>query len=110
MSHKCGKSGCGTHTAHAGCGTHTSNENCDHQQLTEEELEEILKEKKEHSRNYTVEYRISLQEMECEAEELIERVEGYMGLIDEVEFTEEELIICYDDRLITPAEISDLVQ
>lgn len=101
MSDKCGNCGCGSHGSHDNCGS---------QQFNEEELEEILKEKTEHSRKYTVEYRISLEEMECEAEELIDRVIAYTGIVDEVEFTEEELIISYDDRLITPAEISDLVQ
>ena len=101
MSDKCGD---------CGCGSHASSNNCGSQQLTEEELEDILKEKGEHSRKYTVEYRISLEELECGAEELIERVKAYTGIVDEVEFTEEELIIFYDDRLITPAEISDLVQ
>ena len=48
--------------------------------------------------------------MECQSEELIERIKAYYGIVDEVEFTEKELIISYDDRLITPAEISDLVQ
>ena len=101
MSDKCGNCGCGSHNA---------NDNCGSQQLSEEELEKIVKEKSEHSRKYTVEYRISLQEMKCEAEVLIDRVKAYTGIVDEIEFTEEELIISYDDRLITPAEISDLVQ
>ncbi len=101
MSDKCGNCGCGSHGSH---------DNCSSQQLNKEELEQILKEKQEHRRKYTVEYRISLKEMECEAEELIDRVKGYTGIVDEIEFTEEELIISYDDRLITPAEISDLVQ
>ncbi|MFP4198447.1 MAG: hypothetical protein ACLFSO_02495, partial [Halanaerobium sp.] len=83
---------------------------CGSQQLSQEEMDRILKEKSEHSRNYNVEYRISLQEMECQAEELIDRIKAYTGIIDEVEFTEKELIISYDDRLITPAEISDLIQ
>ena len=98
MSDKCGNCGCGSH------------DNCSSQQLSEKELEKILKEKSEHSRKYTVEYTISLQEMKCEAEVLIDRVKAYTGIVDEIEFTEEELIISYDDRLITPAEISDLVQ
>lgn len=99
MSEKCGNCGCGSH-----------NSNCGGHDLNEEELEEILEEKKNHSRKYTVEYRISLDKMECQAEELIERVKAYYGIVDEIEFTEDELIISYDDRLITPAEISDLIQ
>lgn len=101
MSDKCGNCGCGSEISNAGCGS---------QQLSQEEMDRILKEKSEHSRNYTVEYRISLQEMECQAEELIDRIKAYTGIVDEVEFTEKELIISYDDRLITPAEISDLIQ
>ena len=100
MSDKCGNCGCSSNDSH---------DNCSSQQLKEEEVEEILKEKNEHSRKYTVEYRISLEEMECEAEELIDRVKAYTGIVDEIEFTEAELIISYDDRLITPSEISDLV-
>ena len=103
MSDKCGSGKCG-------CGSHGSHDSCGSQQLNEKELEQILKEKSEHRRKYTVEYRISLKEMECKPEELIDRVKAYTGIVDEVEFTEEELIISYDDRLITPAEISDLVQ
>ncbi|RCW52544.1 MULTISPECIES: hypothetical protein [Halanaerobium] len=99
MSEKCGNCGCGSQSPN----------NCGGSQLTEEELAEILKEKSEHSRKYSVEYRIKLQEMECKAEVLIERIKAYTGVVDAVEFTEEELIISYDDRLITPAEISDLV-
>ena len=101
MAHKCGK---------CGSGSHSSDSNCGSQQISEEELEKKLKEKSEHSRKYTVEYRIKLEEMECAAEELIDRVKAYNGIVDQVEFTEEELIISYDDRLITPAEISHLVQ
>jgi hypothetical protein len=104
MSDKCGNCGCGSH------GSNENNDNCFSHQINEEELEKILKEKSDHSRKYTVEYRISLTELECGADELIDRITGYMGLVDEVEFTEDELIISYDDRLITPAEISDLVQ
>lgn len=101
MTDKCGN---------CGCGSHDSDHNCGSQQINEADLEKKLKEKREHSRKYTVEYRISLEEMKCGAEELIDRVKAYTGLVDEVEFTEEELIISYDDRLITPAEISNLVQ
>jgi hypothetical protein len=101
MSEKCGN---------CGCGSHGSNDNCGSQKLNEEELEGVLKEKSEHSRKYTVEYRISLEEMKCETEELIDRVNAYIGIVDEVEFTEEELIISYDDRLVTPTEISNLIQ
>lgn len=97
MSDKCGNCGCGSH------------DNCGSKQVNQEDLEEIIKEKNENRREYTVQYRISLEEMECAAEELIDRIKGYSGIVDEVEFTEEELIISYDDRLITPAEISDLV-
>ena len=99
MSENCGSCGCGSH-----------NNNCGSHQLNEKEIEERLREKENHSRKYTVEYRISLEEMECQSEELIERVKAYYGIVDELEFTEKELIISYDDRLITPAEISDLVQ
>jgi hypothetical protein len=98
MSKNCGKCGCGSHV------------NCSSQKINEEKLEKMIKEKSEHNRKYTVEYRISLNELECEADELIDRVIAYTGVVDEVEFTEDELIISYDDRLITPAEISDLVQ
>jgi len=99
MSEKCGNCGCGS-----------QNSNCNGHDLKEEEIEERLREKENHSRKYTVEYRVSLAEMECQAEELIERVKGYYGIVDELEFTDDELIISYDDRLITPVEISDLVQ
>jgi len=98
MSEKCGNCGCGSHN------------NCSSSQLNEEEVEKILEEKNEDSRKYTVEYRIRLEEMDCPAQEVIDRVKAYAGIVDQVEFTEEELIISYDDRLITPAEISDLVQ
>lgn len=101
MSDKCGN---------CGCGSDNSNANCGSKELKQEELEEIIKEKSEHSRNFTVEYRIKIEEMECAAEELIDRVKAYTGIVDQVEFTEKELIISYDDRLITPAEISHLVQ
>ncbi|MGM0500428.1 MAG: hypothetical protein ACQERL_09495 [Bacillota bacterium] len=99
MSEKCGNCGCGSHDNN--CGSHD---------LNEEELKEKLEEKENHKREFSVEYRISLEEMECQTEELIERVKAYYGIVDEVEFTEKELIISYDDRLITPAEISDLIQ
>lgn len=99
MSENCGNCGCGS-----------QNNNCGSHDLNKEELEEIIKENEKDSRKYTVKYRISLEEMECAAEELIDRIKGYAGIVDELEFTEEELIISYDDRLITPAEISDLVQ
>jgi len=101
MSDKCGNCGCSSNDSNANCGSN---------KLTEDELEELLKEKSENSRNFTVKYRIKIEEMECAAEELIERVKAYSGIVDEIEFTEEELIISYDDRLITPAEISNLVQ
>ena len=101
MSDKCGNCGCSSNDSH---------DNCSSQQLKEEEVEEILKEKNEHSRKYTVEYRIKLKEMNCDAQKVIDRVKAYAGIVDQVEFTEDELIISYDDRLITPAEISDLVQ
>lgn len=99
MSEKCGNCGCGSHDNN--CGSHN---------LNEEELDKILTEKKNHSRKYTIKYRINLEDMKCEAEELIERIKAYQGIVDELEFTEDELIISYDDRLITPAEISDLTQ
>ncbi|MFW5735885.1 MAG: hypothetical protein ACOCXB_00870 [Halanaerobium sp.] len=98
MSDECGSCGCGNH------------DNCSSSRLNEDELEKILEEKDKNSRKYTVEYRIKLEEMECQAQEIIDRVKGYVGIVDRVEFTEDELIISYDDRLITPAEISDLVQ
>ena len=101
MSEKCGN---------CGCSSHTSETNCSSQQLSEEELEKIIKDKSKNSRKYTVEYRIKLEEMECTAEELIDRIKAYSGIVDQIEFTEEELIISYDDRLITPAEISHLIQ
>lgn len=100
MADNCGNCGCGSKKGN--CGTH------DHQ-LDQKEIEKKLAEKKKHQRKYTVEYRIKLQNLECNAEELIERVKAYAGIVDEVEFTEKELIISYDDRLITQQEISDLV-
>jgi len=98
MSKECGNCGCGSH------------DNCSSNQLSEQELEKTIKEKNENSRKYTVEYRIKLKEMNCDAQKIIDRVKAYAGIVDQVEFTEDELIISYDDRLITPAEISDLVQ
>ncbi|TDX41798.1 hypothetical protein C7954_12521 [Halanaerobium congolense] len=97
MSEHCGNCGGGSN-------------DCGSSDLDEAQIEEILAEKENHRRKYTVEYRISLEEMACQAEELIDRVKAYTGIVDEVEFTEKELIISYDDRLVTPAEISDLVQ
>lgn len=97
MSEHCGNCGCGSN-------------DCGSSDLSEAQIEEMIAEKENHSRKYTVEYRISLEDMNCQAEELIDRVKAYTGIVDEVEFTEEELIISYDDRLVTPAEISDLVQ
>lgn len=97
MSENCGNCGCGSN-------------DCGSSDLKEEEIEKIIAEKENHSRKYTVEYRINLEEMECQAQEIIDRIKGYVGIVDQVEFTEDELIISYDDRLITPAEISDLVQ
>ncbi|PXV64015.1 hypothetical protein [Halanaerobium congolense] len=97
MSHKCGSCGCGSN-------------DCGSSDLSEAQIEEMIAEKENHSRKYNVEYRISLEEMGCQVEELIDRVKAYTGIVDEVELTEEELIISYDDRLVTPAEISDLVQ
>ena len=98
MSDKCGNCGCGDQS---GCGSYD---------LSEEELEKKIEEKSKHQRKYSVVYRISLDDLKCEPEEFIDRVKAYNGIVDEVEFTEEELIISYDDRLITPSEISDLVQ
>ena len=97
MSDNCENCGCGTQS---GCGSHN---------LSEEEIEKRIEEKSKHSRKYSVQYRITLEELECDSEEFIERIKAYNGIVDEVEFTEEELIISYDDRLITPSEISDLV-
>lgn len=94
MSEHCGNCNCGHHT-----------------ELDEEKIDEI-KEKLKNKRNrkYTIKYRISLSEMGCDSEELIERIKSFAGIVDEVEFTEKELIISYDDRLITPSEIEKLVQ
>ncbi len=92
------------------CGCGSQNNNCGSHDLNEKELAEKLKEKENHSRKYNVKYRVSLEEMGCQAEELIERVKGYYGVVDELEFTEKELIISYDDRLITSSEISDLIE
>ena len=100
MSEQCGCGNCG-------CGAHND--------INQEELEKILEENKQKEKNkqnerkYAVEYRINIEELECEADEFIDRIKSYAGIVDEVEFTEEELIISYDDRLITPSEISDLV-
>lgn len=85
--------------------------NCGHQQnLNKEEIDEIREElKNKRNRKYTIKYRISLSEMECDAEEFIERIKSFAGIVDEVEFTKKELIISYDDRLITPSEIEKLI-
>lgn len=98
MTNKCGNCGCG------------SQSNCSSKKIDQNELDNIMKEKKKHRRKYNVKYRFNLEKMACTAEELIDRVKAYTGIVDEVEFTENELIIAYDDRLITPAEISDLVK
>lgn len=98
MSEHCGNCGCG------------SNNDCGGSNLEAEELEKLLEAKNKNSRKYTVKYRIKLDKLGCEAEELLDRIKAYVGIVDELEFTEEEVIISYDDRLITPAEISDLVQ
>lgn len=91
--------------SNCGCG---SESNCGDHNISEAELKKRLEEKKNHRRNYSVEYRIDLDNLNCSPEEFLERIKGYTGLVDEVEFAENELIISYDDRLITPAEISDL--
>ena len=65
--------------------------------------------KNNRSRKYSVKYRIDLNKVECEEEEFIERIKSYQGIVDEVEFTEEELIISYDDRLIKPSELEKIV-
>ncbi len=94
MSEHCGNCGCG----------HNKN-------FTQEEIEEIKEEiENKGSREYTIKYRVELSEMECDSEEFIERIKSFAGIVDEIEFTENELIISYDDRLITPAEIDKLVQ
>ena len=92
MSEHCGNCGCGAKN-----------------NLDQEEIENLIEEKQKNSRKYAVKYRVKLDNLECEAEEIIERIKAYTGVVDEVEFTEEELVISYDDRLITPAEISNLV-
>lgn len=97
MSEKCGNCGCGSET---NCGSHN---------ISEAELEKIIKEKENHNRDFSVEYRIELAELNCSPEEFIDRIKAYAGIVDEVEFAEDELIISYDDRLITPTEISNLV-
>jgi hypothetical protein len=94
MSEHCGNCNCGHH------------ENLDKDKI--ENIKEELKNKRD--RKYTIKYRISLSEMECDSEEFIERIKSFAGIVDEVEFTEKELIISYDDRLITPSEIEKLVQ
>ncbi len=94
MSEQCGCGNCG-------CGGHND--------INQEELEKIIEKNKQNERKYAVKYRITLKELECEVDEFIDRIKSYAGIVDEVEFTEEELIISYDDRLITPSEISDLV-
>jgi hypothetical protein len=76
MSHKCGNCGCGSN-------------DCGSIDLSETQIEEMIVEKENHSREYTVEYRISLEEMGCQVEELIDRVKAYTGIVDEVELTEE---------------------
>lgn len=92
MSEHCGNCGCGAHN-----------------NIDEKEIEKLIEEKKKNSRKFAVKYRVKLNNLECEAEEVIERIKAYAGIVDEVEFTEDELIISYDDRLITPAEISNLI-
>lgn len=91
------------------CGCDSSNDNCGTKNISEAELEEILQEKKNHSRKYSVEYRIELGDLNCSPDEFIDRIKAYAGIVDEVEFGENELIISYDDRLITPTEISHLI-
>ncbi|ADO77409.1 hypothetical protein [Halanaerobium praevalens] len=98
MANKCGSCGCGSHS------------NCKTKQLDQTELEEIIKKRNKNRRKYNIKYKVKLAEMQCTAEELIDRVKAYTGIVDEVEFTADEVIIAYDDRLITPAEISDLVE
>lgn len=60
-------------------------------------------------RKYSVKYRIDLNKVACGEKEFIERIKSYQGIVDEVEFTEEELIISYDDRLIKPSELEKIV-
>lgn len=97
MSEKCGNCGCG------------SEKNCGSHNISQVELEKIKTEKENHSRDFSVEYRIELAELNCSPDEFIDRIKAYTGIVDEVEFGEDQLIISYDDRLITPKEISDLV-
>ncbi len=91
---------------------HCGNCNCGHQSdINKEKIDEITEElENQKKRKYTIKYRISLSEMKCDSEEFIERIKSFAGIVDEVEFTEDELIISYDDRLITPSEIEKLVQ
>ena len=91
---------------------HCGNCNCGHQSdISIEKIDEIKEElENQKKRKYTIKYRISLSEMKCDSEEFIERIKSFAGIVDEVEFTEDELIISYDDRLITPSEIEKLVQ
>ncbi|SFM03315.1 hypothetical protein [Halanaerobium salsuginis] len=78
--------------------------------LDQAELADAIEKKQRQQLKYIVKYRAELEELNCQKEELIERVQAYLGIVEEVEFTETELIISYDDRLVTPAEISDLIQ
>ena len=91
---------------------HCGNCNCGHQEnLSKEKIEELMDESNNRrERKYSIKYRISLSEMECDSEEFIDRIKSFAGIVDEVEFTEKELIISYDDRLITPSEIEKLIQ
>lgn len=99
MSEHCSNCACDSSAEH----------NCGSRDISELEMQKILQEKKKHSRKYSVEYRVELDNLNCSPDELIERIKAYAGIVDELEFAEKELIISYDDRLITPTEISHLI-
>lgn len=87
-----------------------SQSDCDHLNYDAQKKNIDLNHKEKNKRKYSIEYRISRDKLGCTADELLDRIKAYTGLVDELEFTEKEIIISYDDRLITPKEISDLVE
>ncbi|ADQ14516.1 hypothetical protein [Halanaerobium hydrogeniformans] len=82
--------------------------NCEHRSNFADKADQS-KTTKNRNRKYSVKYRVKLNNLECDEDQFIERIKSYQGIVDEVEFTEEELIISYDDRLISPSEIEKIV-
>jgi len=87
-----------------GCGTNGR------KNLSSEEFDELKEAVKKRSREYYIKYRVELSKMNCSAEELVDRIKSFTGIVAEIEFTEDELIISYDDRLVTESEIEKLIQ